>query len=610
MNQDKKAQISFQPNGKRVFAPVGKNILEIARDSGIAITSDCGGAGSCGQCQVIILSGEVSVPTTKEKEIIPEADLKSGRRLACKTQVLSDLKVKIPRDSLINGQRLQTDGEQGQQPLEVDPIVEIIRLEIQPPHIEDLRSDFSRLAEALNKPGLQASPEVLRTLSCDLRKHNWQISACIRENELVCVTESNIHPAGFAVDLGTTKIAAYLLDLQNGNTLASKGIPNPLIGYGDDVISRLNFACREPGGRDILAKILQNALNDLLGELAAEAHISREQVLDACIVGNTAMTHLLLNLPVEQLLKAPYVAAVSDALDYRASEVGLIMAAGAFVHVPGCIGGYVGADHVAMILGSEIDNSEKITLGVDIGTNTEIVLCIPENNFMASVSCASGPAFEGAHVSEGMRAASGAIEHVSISNNAIQCTTIDHEAPIGLCGSGIIDVIAEMYKSDLINQRGRVQDGKNIVGKKNEKSLLLVPAEDSGTGRDILVQQKDINQIQLAKGAIRAGLELLLIETNTSPETVQEVIIAGAFGSYLSVDNAITMGLFPDLPNAVYKQVGNAAVMGARKILLSKSARQQAIQIQQKTKYLELTTSPKFRRTFALGMLFPDKKKE
>jgi uncharacterized 2Fe-2S/4Fe-4S cluster protein (DUF4445 family) len=294
------------------------------------------------------------------------------------------------------------------------------------------------------------------------------------------------------------------------------------------------------------------------------------------------------------------VAAVSEALDVSAAELGLAMAPGATVHIPPCIGGFVGADHVAMILGCDLDQSPKISVGVDIGTNTEIVLRIPGAKFLTSVSCASGPAFEGAHITEGMRAASGAIEKIRIETEGVELTTIDDEAPVGLCGSGIIDLAAELHRSGLINNRGRFQV-------QNGSPFQLVSAQESGTGRAINISQEDVNEIQLAKGAIRAGLEILLAVTETAPEDVEEVVIAGAFGSFLNVENAIAMGLFPDLPNAVYRQVGNAAALGAKWILISKEARQRAQQIQDQTTYHELTTYPKFNRAFALGMLFPEK---
>ncbi|MCA9976025.1 MAG: DUF4445 domain-containing protein, partial [Anaerolineales bacterium] len=359
-------------------------------------------------------------------------------------------------------------------------------------------------------------------------------------------------------------------------------------------------------GRVLAAKV-QDTLNELLRELTSQADAAPEQIVDACIVGNTAMTHLLLQLPVSQLAKAPYVAAVGTALSVRAATLGLTMAPGAVVYIPPCIGGFVGADHVAMILACDLDQHDKVVLGVDIGTNTEIAIRKPGMDFLTSASCASGPAFEGAHISDGMRAASGAIEKVKITSDHVELTTIDDAPAVGLCGSGIVDVTAELYRSGLINHRGRFdKESVRVENGRFGPEFCLVPAVQSGSNRDVVITQKDVNEIQLAKGAIHAGLQILLEATDTAPEDVGEVIVAGAFGSFLNIKNAIAMGLFPVLPNAQYRQVGNAAVIGAKWMLISKEARVRAEQIAYSTAYNELTVYPQFSRKFALGMLFPD----
>lgn len=605
MSNTENFRVEFQPTGKRVNVSPGETLLKAAQDSGIELATACGGEGSCGQCQVTILAGEVSSPTPDEEFIINELDLQGGRRLACRTQVLSDIKVEIPRKSLITGPRLQI--ESNLREIEPDPLVHTVHLELQPPDLTDLRSDFTRIADEANMSSLHACPRVIRAMSGILSENDWQITIFLREDELIGIGPYKTRPLGFAVDLGTTKVAAYLIDLISGQELASAGAPNPQIGYGEDVISRLNFVYRNPDGGKIIAEKVQATLNEVLGELATQAGVHREQVVEAVIAGNTAMTHLLLQLPVAQLAKAPYVAAINDAIDVYAVELGLEMAPGATVHIPPCIGGFVGADHVAMILGCDLDQSQKISLGVDIGTNTEIALRIPGKAFMSSVSCASGPAFEGAHITDGMRAASGAIEKVRITPRGIELTTINDEAPIGLCGSGIIDLAAELYRAGLINNRGRLQkDQENVRSSEKGAEFQLVPSSTSGTGREITISQEDINEIQLAKGAIHAGIEILLAVSDIAPEDVEEVVIAGAFGSFLNVESAIAMGLFPELPNAVYRQVGNAAAIGAKWILVSKAARQRAQKIQKQTRYIELTTYPKFNRVFALGMLFPE----
>lgn len=604
MNSKGSFDVEFQPIGKRVPVSPGGSLLEAARQSGIELATACGGEGSCGQCQVIILAGETSEPSLTEKFLLTETDLEKGRRLACQVKPLSNLKVEIPPASLISEPRLQV--ESNLKEIKVDQLVRALDLEMESPSMEDLRSDLKRVLESLNLPDLHADIAVIRSIPPLLRANDWRATAFVNENELIGLAAPGLKPLGFAVDLGTTKIAAYLLDLETGKDIESTGIANPQISYGEDVISRLNFVHRNPDGGRIMAELVRSVLDKILEDMLTRAGAVREQVVDACIVGNTAITHLLLELPVSQLAKAPYVSAMNHPVTIPAAELGLKTAPGAKVYIPPGIGGFVGADHVAMILGSELDRSDKVSLGLDIGTNTEIALRVPGKDFMTSVSCASGPAFEGAHISEGMRAASGAIEKLRITSKGIELTTINNEAPIGLCGSGIIDLAAELHRSGLINHRGRFQkDRENVRVNGKGGEFQLVPPSLSGTSREIVVSQEDINEIQLAKGAINAGLEILLAVTGTKAEDVEEVIVAGAFGSFLNIENAIAMGLFPHLPNAVYRQVGNAAAIGAKKLLLSGTSRHRAVQIEKHTRYNELTAYPGFNRVFALGMLFP-----
>jgi uncharacterized 2Fe-2S/4Fe-4S cluster protein (DUF4445 family) len=601
-------QVQFQPIGKRVTASPEVSLFEAARESGIDLASACGGEGNCGQCRIMVLSGETSPPNLDEAFILTELELQQGERLACCTFARSDLTIQVPRESLITGQRLQIASDLRE--IEPDPLVRAYPATLIAPTLEDIRPDLTRLmdglAEAHDLTSLFGGTAVLRTLSPTLRANNWQVTAFVREREIVGVMAGQKRPLGFAVDLGTTKIAAYLVDLATGKDLASAGVPNPQIGYGEDVISRLNHVSRNPEGSRVLASKVRETLNELLQELASQAGVHPEQIVEACVVGNTAMTHLLLQLPVRQLATAPYVAAVGTSLTVPAHELGLAMAPGAVVYIPPCIGGFVGADHVAMILACDLDQSSKTSLGVDIGTNTEIAIRKPGTSFLTSASCASGPAFEGAHISDGMRAASGAIEKVRITASGVDLTTIDDAPAVGLCGSGIVDVTAELYRTGLINYRGRFDKENGRVGNGRFGSeFCLVPAAQSGSNRDILITQKDVNEIQLAKGAIHAGLQILLEATNTPADEIEEVIIAGAFGSFLNVKSAIEMGLFPELPNAQYRQVGNAAVIGAKWMLISREARQRAEKVAQNTTYNELTTYPKFGRKFALGMLFP-----
>lgn len=601
-------RIDFEPIGKRVEIEEGTPLLEAARQGGIELTSSCGGEGNCGQCRITVVSGDVSSPLPEEAFILTREELEQGERLACCTLARSDVKVNIPRDSLVTNQRLQIAGVS--QDVTVDPLVRSWNISPLPPSLEDSRADAERVRDAVvHEAGLsdlQIEPAVVTQISENARSFDWQMTAYTHGSRLVGVAARDSGPVGMAVDLGTTKVAAYLVDLQSGEDLALAGAPNPQISYGEDVISRLAYTHRNDDGSEKMAALVQATLNNLLGELVAKAGVKREQVVDLCIVGNTAMTHLLLQLPVRQLALAPYVAATNAPVSIRARDLGQQAAAGADVYLPPCIGGFVGADHVAMIMASDLDVTEKVAIGIDIGTNTEIVLARPDRGRLYALSAASGPAFEGAHIGDGMRAAAGAIEAVQLTKDGVLLKTIDEAPAVGLCGSGIVDAIAELHRWQLINKHGRfTSDNDRVREGRHGPELVLVPREESGSGRDVVVSQKDVNEIQLAKGAIRGGLDVLLETTETPPDMVQQVLIAGAFGSYLDLESTLALGLFPPFPRAVYRQIGNAAVIGAKRALVSRHERDRAKKVTEKTQYIELTTQPGFKRRFALGMYFP-----
>ncbi|MFN8597527.1 MAG: ASKHA domain-containing protein [Anaerolineae bacterium] len=609
---DSTFEIDFEPIGKRVDVAPGTNLLEAARQAGIGLASVCGGEGTCGRCRVTIMSGNVTPPVDADRRYLSQLELTSGQRLACRCQIYSDVKVHVPKASLVTNQRLQVSGLARK--MQIEAAVHAYEIEVPEPTLYDLRSDLDRVIDALETAHGQrkwfAEPAVIRTLSA-LARHTahdaaWHLTVYARNNEIVGFEAAGHKPIGFAADLGTTKIAGYLVDLETGEELAANGIMNPQIGYGEDVISRMVHATRNDDGSAELARVVREGFNNLIIGLAYQAGVSQEQIVEACIVGNTAMTHLLLDLPVHQLSVSPFVAATSTALDVKARELDLDMAAGAYVHVLPCVGGFVGADHVAMILGSDLDRKPYVAVGVDIGTNTEIALLKPNEKTLTSASCASGPAFEGAHIRDGMRASTGAIEGVRIVDGVPQIKTIGDAPPVGVCGSGIVDAIAEMYRAGVINNRGRMNREAPGV-RKGEKGweFVLASAEISGTGRDIVITQADVNEIQLAKGAIEAGLNTLIVATKTPPEEIKEVIVAGAFGSYLNLDSALAIGLLPRLPNARYLQVGNAAGVGAKMALLSLKERQRAQQIMRRTGYIELTTQDGFNSRFAMSMLLP-----
>jgi len=599
-------KVAFEPTGKFIRIAVNASLLSAVQQVGLAIISACGGVGSCGQCQVIIRKGSVSPPTSYEKSILTESQILKGMRLACQTHIQSNVVVHIPPSSHIKAGRLQL--KHSKEELIPDPLVYAYTSNIPPPTLEDPRSDLQRIFSILpqipNKT-INADPDVIRQISTMARAYNWHLATLLRGSEIIGVVPPDSSPVGLAVDLGTTTIAASLVDLANGKELALAGALNPQISYGEDIISRLTYVYRNDDAAHTLSGILRKTVDNLLGTLLKQTGLNRAIVSEICLVGNTAMTHLFIELPTHQLSTSPYIAATNFSIDIKARDLGITAAPGAYVHILPGIGGFVGADHVAMILSSNLDKTDHVTLGIDIGTNTEIVLAGTKKNVFKSVSCASGPAFEGVHIGDGMRATSGAIETVELTLEGIHLKTIDNEPAIGLCGSGIIDIVAELRRFNIINGGGRFDKHHHRVRKgQHGYEFLLVPASQGGSGHDVVITQDDVNQIQLAKGAIRAGLEILLDSTNTSPALVKEVIFAGAFGSFLNVQNALKIGLIPPLPNAIYKQVGNGSLAGAKWALISKQARVRAQEIAHMTTYLELSTYPDFSHYFAQGMLF------
>ncbi len=608
--EDPTFEVDFEPAGRRVRVAPGTQLLEASRMAGIGLASVCGGDGTCGRCRVVVMDGQLPPPSDADRRALSRNEIAHGERLACRVPVAGDMKVHVPKASLITGQRLQVAGPH--RLVAVDPAVRVYRVAAEPPTLADARSDFDRvLAAATTAHGIRrlaADPVVLAQLTATVRRTNWDVGLLARGGDLVGVLPPGQHPIGLAVDLGTTKIAGYLIDLETGTELVGEGLMNPQIAYGEDVISRLAYAVRQPGGADTLARVVREGLDALVGSMCEQAGVDREQVAEGCIVGNTAMHHLLLGLPGRQLSQAPFVASTSSPVEVRARDLGIRIAPDARIHVPPNIGGFVGADHVAMILGADLDRVEAVKVGVDIGTNTEIVLRRPAMGHLASTSCASGPAFEGAHIRDGMRAATGAIERVAMfpDDRLPEVRTIGDAPAVGVCGSGIVDAVAELYRTGRIDYRGRFQaDAPGVARGERGLETVLSPGAANGIGRDILITQGDVNEVQLAKGAIEVGISILLEATGTDPAAVDEVVVAGAFGSYLDLDNTLAIGLLPRLPNASYVQVGNAAGTGAKAILLSLRERARAREIAHEAGYVELTTYPGFQRRFANSMLFP-----
>ena len=589
--------IEFEPVGRRGECSGDESLLDGARRLNVDLVSICGGGGVCGRCKVQVISGEVTGQTEDEKEHFTETELAQNYRLACRTFPKSNVRIHIPPESLTAPQRTQVEGLDLS--IDPDPLIRGLDVKLTPPSLEAPQSDDQNLWAALEKQHGEAAGridlKVQQSLSTQLRKEGWSVRVGIRGDEIVALSSPSTRWLGLAVDIGTTKIAAYLIDLETGKTLASRGFMSPQISYGEDVITRIAAAGKSPENALKLQSLLVDGLNETAASLCSGIHSLPEDIADAVIVGNTAIHHLFLRLPVQQLGMSPYVPAVRAALDVKARDLGLNIAPGAYVHLLPNVAGFVGADHVAMLLATRMVESKSVVVAIDIGTNTEI--CLNYRGRRTSVSCASGPAFEGAHIKYGMRAAPGAIEHVRFSNGKLNIQTIGGESPVGICGSGLLDVVAQMRLNGVLDATGRmvqhslVRRGRDGI---NEFVLAERPGNDA-----ITVSQKDVRELQLAKAAIRLGVRALVEAEGLTESQVEQVILAGAFGTYIDVESAVEIGMLPALPLERFQQVGNAAGTGARMALISRGHRGHAREIALSDGYIELGSIPEFHRKFA-----------
>lgn len=608
-------KVEFEPIGKRITLVNQTSIMEAAQKAGINLESVCGGEGICKKCKVKILEGEVTPVTEQESRYLSKEEIEAGYRLACRTKILSNTKIYIPRASLRQTQKFGLSGMERK--IRLDSPINKRLLHVDEPSLKDVRSDLSRVIdgyeEKYNGTNLVADLSTIGKLTSVLREGQWKVTvATYADKEIISAFPGDTTNRGFglAVDVGTTKVAAYLVDLLSGETIDSLGAMNPQIAYGEDVIARATAILTGSNNDIVLQRVIIDLLNQMILEICARNRISKNEILDMTVVGNTVMHHILTRLPLRQLAFAPYVPAVSDSLNVKARELGIEIAPGGYVYIPPVISGFVGPDHVAMLLASDFDSLGNNTIALDIGTNTEISL-ISNGKKALTCSCASGPALEGRHIQFGMRAASGAIEHVEIDriSGEVLTRTIDGQPAVGICGSGIIDVTAELFRAGIINEKGHLVPGMKGVRRPKEskkQEFVLVSKGKSGLKEDIIITQDDIGAVQLAKGAIRAGIDILLENRGISAAEISKVVIAGAFGTYIDPASALSIGMFPDISVDRFVQVGNAAGMGAKMMLLSQRLRKKAVDVaRNNVDYLELMIYPGFSRKFAKALKFP-----
>ncbi|BBB47797.1 ASKHA domain-containing protein [Pelolinea submarina] len=592
--------IEFQPTGQRLVAEEALTVLAAARQAGLQLRSDCGGEGTCGKCVVRFIEFPPDLPVRPADERhLSARQLSQGYRLACSAVIDRPTQLFIPPESLPAGQVLQTGTSHKQ--LSIDPALRQMNLQAKAADLHNLQADFDRIRDLSREEHLTADMDVLRELPDLLRRNAWRVNLIMRGSRLQHVTPQPLSPlAGLAVDVGSTKLACYLLDLENGELLAVIGLPNPQVMFGEDIMARLAYA--QKGEREALElhHVLMQSIQQALVELTKQSGLEPIQVAEVCLVGNTAMHHFYLNLPTGGLAVSPFVPVASGAQLTPAPQIGLSGMPGMLAYTPPVIAGFVGSDHLAFLLACGFGEDQRVRLGIDIGTNTEIALQKGER--ILSVSTASGPAFEGAHIRFGMRAAPGAIEHVHLDGGRFTCEVIGDTPASGICGSGILDALGELRAGGLLNQRGRLDKNHPLVKLDAQGKPYVTLAAGNSEDRPITLSQQDIDQVLLAKGAIRAGIDVLMDALKVSAQEIDEVLIAGAFGSYMLPAQAIRIGMLPEIPLQRIRAVGNAAGLGAQMMLVSQTTRRQAEALAARIEYLELTLYPDFEVFYANGI--------
>ncbi len=617
----KKHQVVFQPSGRRSAVPAGSTVLEAARSLGVDIESVCGGTRSCGKCRVVCEAGTANLSpfTPEECRFIEQKERAEGFRLACAAEIRGNAVLFVPEESRRSTQTIRK--EAGKLPITLNPAVRLFPVKLLPPDLTDPRGDYERLAatlaECYHLPRPTIDHTVLRELPGVLRQGNWQATAALwLEREIVAIYPGEVEEAyGLAVDIGSTTVAAYLCSLSAGTVIAAESAMNPQVAYGEDVIARITYATEHPDGLESLRGAIIGCLNGLIRSVTKSAGLAPGHILEVTVVGNTAMHHIFLGVDPRPLGVAPFAPAIHRSLDIKARDLGLAVHPAANCHVLPVEAGFVGADNVGVLIALEPYRREERVLIIDVGTNGELVM--GNRTKLLSASCATGPALEGAHISFGMRAAPGAIERIRIDSETreVSFKIIGDERwrpefPLagarGICGSGIIDAVAELYRAGIIDQSGRFRSDcqtPRLRTTDGRQEFVIAWPEETQLDKAITISQQDVRSVQLAKGALYAGAKLMMKRLGIA--MLDRVILAGAFGSYIDKKSAMLLGVFPDCDLDHVSSVGNAAGDGARAALLNREKRRDAEAVAREVEYLELTLAKDFQEEFMAAMFIP-----
>ena len=630
----KQPKVIFQPSGQRGYINEGKTIKQASQELGVDIEGICGEKATCGKCKVRVEKGffpkygvesridSLSPINEAEKKLLTPEQQHDDYRLSCQARIQGDVVVFVPEESRLGKQIVRKAA--GEIAVELKPSVRKYYVEVTPPTLDDALGCWERLQAELNKSfglsGLAIDYQVLRGLQNVMRRDNWKATVSVwMDREVVNVEPGLVEKGyGLAVDIGTTTVAVYLCDLDTGEVVAADFMMNPQVAYGEDVMSRISYSMTQKDGLGSMNRAIIKGINQLAGRTAAAAGIKRHAIIDMTIVGNTCMHHIFLNVDPRYIGRSPFSPALHHSADVKGRDLGLKISPGSYVHILPIEAGFVGADNVGVLIAEEPYNQDEMLLIIDIGTNGELIL--GNRDKLMSSSCATGPAFEGAEIKYGMRAAPGAIEAIRIdpATKEVRFKVIGKEdwntdlevvEAKGICGSGIIDAVAQLFVAGVIDRTGRFNtelDTSRLRVIEGQPEFVIARADETSIGRDIVLCQQDVRNIQLAKGAMYTGAKIMM--RHLGVKRLDKIILAGAFGSYIDKESAAVIGLFPDCAQENIYAVGNAAGDGARIALLNVDKRVEADEIARKVEYIELTVEPDFQKVFSQAMWFPHMK--
>ena len=621
----KRATVTFLPDGATVEVDVGSGLLEAATAAGVEIDAPCGGQGRCGRCKVTVHGAGIERPPSAH---LSADDIAAGQALACQTQVMGDIEVSIPAGMarLAGTPRDHAGAEPEALPRACDwirsPAVRSVALAMEPPTLADSLSDLGRLYRELARHDVaetSVSLPLLKDLAARLRKADWKATVTLEMGDLVnghhlpprviAIAAGDDRPGsyGLAIDLGTTSVVAYLVDFETARVIDTASAYNRQISYGDDVISRIVYSQRDDGLAH-LQRLALDTMNELIDELCERNDVAHATIHEAVVAGNTIMTHLLLGLDPKYLRIEPYIPTMTIPPKMLAAEVGLKLNPQAHVHCMPAVSSYIGGDITAGVISSGLFATDKVTLFLDIGTNGEIVL--GTKDWLIACSCSAGPAFEGGGVRHGMRATAGAIERVWIDDVTFESSyrTIGNSPAAGLCGSGLIDLLGELFMTGIIDRSGCIDmrlRGRHVREGDLGPEYVVAWAADSVTGKDIAINDRDITNLLRAKAAVYAGCEVLCKNVGMAMTDVEQILIGGAFGQYIDVQKAVRIGLLPDLPPDRYTFVGNTSALGAYMTLLCVDMRQEVQRVADRITYVELSADNAFMNEYNAALFLP-----